>query len=146
VSEIAFVKDIVKKTAEDLGVTEYSVERLYIFYALYMNTILNRTDCCAWKIPHLGTLYIKESYIDETLKNIDSSDLQEYNKRKRKLLLTYKKDALKIYKQRLKRTMEESFHCMPEEIEKHGNKTLEQIQYLQNTVYEETMANTKKPL
>lgn len=137
--DILFTKHILKKTAKDLGVDIKVIEYLYSFCIEYLHKQIEATDCCAFELPNLGILYIKEKFLKEELaaktEELKKNPKDTVNK-KQKIALEHKLNLLNTYKKGRKRSSEESYHVKEDRYNCQG-KSPEEIQDFQNNIYNE---------
>lgn len=140
-SDIMLTKELINKTARELGVHKKVVSYLYDFMVEYIHKQTNATDCCSFFLPHLGTMYVKADFIDDFIQD-KIKDLEKNPNniaaKKSKIAYEHKKRALKFYVQNSGRPLSSSFHHRRENIKKwyfNKGKSIEEMQDIQNRVY-----------
>lgn len=141
--DIAFTKEVINRTARELGVSSKTINYLYKFCLEYLYKQMEATDCCAFDLPTLGTLYIKSDYLNNELQDKISEftkDPENTRLRKEKLVLEHKQKALDTHIKISNRPLSLSFHHKKERFSlryfNHGNN-IEEMQDIQNTLYNE---------
>lgn len=141
--DIMFTREIINRTARETGETPKAVEYLYNYMLMYLYKQVEYTDCCAFRFPKLGIIYIKEDYINKKIQELEariSSDPDNIENRKRKIAMEHKKEAIKKYLSQTGRPISECNHYVPEKIFKrfysHGKPINEMVE-VQNRLYRE---------
>jgi len=140
-NDIAFTNEVINRSARELGRTPKEMEYLYKFCVDWIHKQTEATDCCSFKLPFLGTMYIKNKYVQEVISECEAKlerNPEDKASKKRKIAYQYKKDILDNYLKETGRPNSSSHHHKMENILKRSfnyGKKIEEMQDEQNRVY-----------
>tara|TARA_B110000908_G_C10233467_1_gene441892 strand:- start:965 stop:1351 length:387 start_codon:yes stop_codon:yes gene_type:complete len=119
-------KEIIQDTAKQLKVPEHQVQAVYDTIVKYVHLLTKSPNVVAIRLPQIGTLYSKLSYIVKKVKSSKHTDTVELYKSKESIIKSDIDLNKKNYNNR---------HLKRDKIEmKYFNKgmTIEDIENLQN--------------
>jgi len=140
-TDLMLTNELLNKTAREMKVTPKSMRYLYKFILMYLEKQIDSTDMCAFRFPHLGTMYINEQHVNDVIKDnqaILAKDEKNTAARKKELAYTYKKQQLEKYLENSGRPKGNSPHFKKEKIKStkvNLGYTIEELQDVQNRIY-----------
>jgi len=140
--EIYFTKQILNKTARELGFSQKTVAYAYQFFIDYLHKNIESTNCSAFYIPYLGVLYAKEKeitnqYFDKAAEL--EKDPDNTTVKKQKIALGHKRDLMRKFIMAMDRPLSQSNHHKTERFDRIITRrgwTPEKLQEFQNEIFE----------
>lgn len=81
-SDILFFDKLLDKVSEETGLEKRAIRFAYDNYVSYLQYVANYTDYLSIQIPYLGTLYIRQRYLDEELLLMSKGKKKDYRRYK----------------------------------------------------------------
>lgn len=89
--DIAYSSDIIRESAEELGISEEKVKHVFEFFIFYVKSLMRMPNIFSIYLPELGQIYLNSAYFKHVIgyteqrKEISESQQEALNKAKERL-------------------------------------------------------------